>query len=96
MSALTPSLTATAWLTPFTPRSLLRIGHLQTLAGNFLRRNIYLPEPERLLVEVEGPVSGYGPSYVLCHCHWQPEEVRAQRLTMILIHGLKARPARGT
>ena len=89
MSALTPSLTATAWLTPFTPRSFLRNGHLQTLAGNFLRRNIYLPEPERLLVEVEGPVSGYGPSYVLCHCHWQPEEVRAQRLTMILIHGLE-------
>jgi hypothetical protein len=62
---------------------------LQTLAGNFLRRNISLPEPERLLVEVEGPVSGYGPSYVLCHCHWQPEEVRAQRLTMVLIHGLE-------
>ncbi|MGB0123627.1 MAG: alpha/beta fold hydrolase [Silvibacterium sp.] len=62
---------------------------MQTLAGNFLRRNISLPEPERLLVDVEGPVSGYGPSYVLCHCHWQPEQVRAQRLTVVLIHGLE-------
>ncbi|MGC2606642.1 MAG: alpha/beta fold hydrolase, partial [Silvibacterium sp.] len=51
--------------------------------------NISLPEPERLLVDVEGPVSGYGPSYVLCHCHWQPEQVRAQRLTVVLIHGLE-------
>lgn len=67
----------------------MRNGHLQTLAGNFLPRNISLPEPERLLVEVEGPVSGYGPSYVLCHCHWQAEEIRAQRLTIIFVHGLE-------
>lgn len=77
------------WLAPFLCRSLLRNGHLQTLAGNFLPRKLVLPEPERLLVEVEGPVSGYGPSYVLCHCHWQPEEVRAKRLTLILVHGLE-------
>ena len=42
-----------------------------------------------MLVEVEGPVGGYGPSYLLCHCHWQPEEVRSQRLTAILVHGLE-------
>ncbi len=36
MSTLIPSLSATTWLTPFTPRSFLRNGHLQTLAGNFL------------------------------------------------------------
>jgi hypothetical protein len=89
MSTLTTSLAAATWLTPFTPRPFLRNGHLQTLAGNFLRRNISLPEPERLLVEVEGSVSSYGPSYVLCHCHWQPEEVRAHRLTVILLHGLE-------
>ncbi|MGH9588682.1 MAG: YheT family hydrolase [Acidobacteriaceae bacterium] len=77
------------WLTPFLYRPLFRNGHLQTLAGNFLPRRLVLPEPERLLVEVEGPVSGYGPSYVLCHCHWQSEEVRAQRLTLILVHGLE-------
>src|SRR6185437_8211333 len=77
------------WLAPFLCRPLLRNGHLQTLAGNFLPRKLLLPEPERLLVEVEGPVSGYGPSYVLCHCHWQPEEFRSKRLTLILVHGLE-------
>jgi predicted alpha/beta-fold hydrolase len=34
-------------------------------------------------------VAGYGPSRVLCHCHWQPREVRRQRLTLILVHGLE-------
>nr|WP_252263715.1 alpha/beta fold hydrolase [Paracidobacterium acidisoli] len=63
--------------------------HLQTLAGNFLPRRLTLPEPSPLLVEVEGPVAGYGPTQVLCHCHWQPEEVRRERLTLILVHGLE-------
>ncbi len=52
-----------------------------------------LPEPETLVVEVEGPLSGdaarYGPSHVLCHCHWQPPQVRRQRLTVVLVHGLE-------
>jgi hypothetical protein len=77
------------WLAPFSSRAFLRNAHLQTLVGNFLRRNLVLSEPEPLLVEVEGPVSVYGPSYVLCHCHWQPEEVRAKRLTVVLVHGLE-------
>jgi hypothetical protein len=89
LSALAPAPAESTWLTPFAPRSFLRNGHLQTLAGNFLPRNLILPDPESLLVEVEGPVSGYGPSYVLCHCHWQPEDIRAQRLTVILVHGLE-------
>ncbi len=77
------------WWTEFVPRRWMRNGHLQTLAGNFLPRKLVLPEPEPLLVEVEGPVAGYGPSQVLCHCHWQPEEVRRDRLTVVLIHGLE-------
>jgi predicted alpha/beta-fold hydrolase len=76
-------------ITDFVPRRWLRNGHLQTLAGNFLPRRLHLPEPEPLLVEVEGPVAGYGPSQVLCHCHWQPQEVRRQRLTLVLVHGLE-------
>ena len=80
--------TAGPW-TEFVPRRWLWNGHLQTLAGNFLPRRLTLPEPEPLLVEVEGPVAGYGPSRVLCHCHWQPEEVRRQRLTVVLVHGLE-------
>ena len=74
---------------PFVPRRYLRNGHLQTLAGNFLPRNIPLPQPESLLVEVEGPVDQYGPTQILSHCHWQPAEVRRQRPTVILIHGLE-------
>lgn len=89
MSSPPSPITEQDWLTPFSPRVFLRSGHLQTLAGNFLPRNISLSEPERLLVEVEGPISGYGPSYVLCHCHWQSEEVRTHRLTVVLVHGLE-------
>ncbi|HEX4310474.1 MAG TPA: alpha/beta fold hydrolase [Acidobacteriaceae bacterium] len=77
------------WLTDFIPRRWLSNGHLQTLAGNFLPRRLTLPEPEPLLVEVDDPVAGYGPSQVLCHCHWQPPQVRRQRLTVVLIHGLE-------
>ena len=80
---------ATTWLTGFTPHRFLRNGHMQTLAGNFLPRRLSLPLPEPLLVEVEGPVAGYGPSSVLCHCHWQPPEVRRERLTVVIVHGLE-------
>jgi len=80
---------AESWLSDFSPRRFLRNGHLQTLAGNFLPREWSIPEPEELLVEVEGPRSVYGPSQVLCHCHWQPPEVRSQRLTIVLVHGLE-------
>jgi len=73
----------------FVPRRWLRNAHLQTLAGNFLPRRLQLPESEPLLVEVEDPVAGYGPSQVLCHCHWQPQDVRRQRLTLVLVHGLE-------
>lgn len=80
---------ATAWLTRFTPRRLLRNGHVQTLAGNFLPRRLIVPPPEPLVVEVEGPIAEYGPSRVLCHCHWQPREVRRERLTVVIVHGLE-------
>ncbi len=77
------------WPEAFVPRRWLRSGHLQTLAGNFLPRRLQIPEPEPLLVEVEGPVAGYGTTQVLCHCHWQPPEVRRERLTVVLVHGLE-------
>ncbi len=73
----------------FVPRRFLRNGHLQTLAGNFLPRYITLPPSESLLIEVEGPVDQYGPTQILCHCHWQPPEVRRTRPTHILLHGLE-------
>jgi len=86
--ALTAEVEAPGW-TEFVPRRWLRNGHLQTIAGNFLPRRLVLPEPQTLLVEVDGPVAGYGPSHVLCHCHWQPEDVRRERLTVVLVHGLE-------
>lgn len=79
----------TALTPPFVPRRFLGNGHLQTLAGNFLRRNIPLPQPESLLIEVEGSVDEYGPTQILAHCHWQPAEVRRHRPTVILVHGLE-------
>lgn len=80
------------WHSDFTPRRFLSNGHLMTLAGNFLPRHWSLPQPESLLVEVEDPIKGYeqyGPTRILCHCHWQPADVRRERLTIVLVHGLE-------
>jgi predicted alpha/beta-fold hydrolase len=74
---------------PFVPRRFLRNGHVQTIAGNFLPRPSHLPPPIDELVEVS-PASGTQiPTQVLCRCHWQPAEVRAQRPTAIVVHGLE-------
>lgn len=74
-----------SWLTPFIPRRGLANAHLQTIVGNFLpRRPVELDEVAET-IEVD-PADG---SRILCHCHWQPEPVRAARLTTILVHGLE-------
>lgn len=74
-----------AWLTSFEPHRWLSNGHLQTIVGNFLLRPAFaLPTVEEI-VEVDPADS----SRVLCHCHWQPDPVRAERLTVVLIHGLE-------
>ncbi|HLH37457.1 MAG TPA: alpha/beta fold hydrolase [Alloacidobacterium sp.] len=83
---------ANGWHSEFIPRRFLNNGHLMTLAGNFLPRRWSLPEPEEFLVKVQDPIEGhadYGTTYVLCHCHWQPSEVRKERLTVVLVHGLE-------
>jgi hypothetical protein len=81
--------TSAAWLDPYVPRRWLSNAHLQTIIGNFLPRTFPLPEPESRLIEVEPAGPAHGPSFVLCHCHWQPEEVRTRRLTLVLVHGLE-------
>jgi uncharacterized protein len=58
---------------------------LQTIVGNYLPRPPFLAHGVAEAVEVD-PVDG---SRVLCHCHWQPEPVRASRLTVVLVHGLE-------
>jgi uncharacterized protein len=82
---------------PFVPRRFLSNGHLQTIFGNFLPRPNLLPAPVPELIEVS-PSSGPYPgsqiaSRVLCHCHWQPAEVRFARPTAIIVHGLEGSSA---
>ena len=78
-----------AWHREFVPRRWLGNGHLQTLAGNYLKRDWTLPTAEELIVQVEEAGPHHGPSSVLCHCHWQPEAVRRTRLTVVILHGLE-------
>lgn len=65
----------------FVPRRGMRSGHLQTVIPTFLSREDRLPPAEDRLFSVEPETQ------VLCHCHWQPQ--RAERLTMLLVHGLE-------
>jgi len=74
---------------PFVPRRFLRSGPLQTIAGNFLPRSDHLPQPTRELVEVSPASDTQIATQVLCLCHWQPAEVRSQRPTAIIVHGLE-------
>jgi uncharacterized protein len=74
-----------AGLHPFEPRRGLRNGHLQTIIGNFLPRPVFCPASVSEAVEVD-PSDG---SRVMCFSDWQPEQVRAARLTVILVHGLE-------
>ena len=74
---------------PFTPRRFLSNGHLQTIVGNFLPRTDNLPPAEPELVVVCPATESQIASQVLCQCHWQQSEARAQRLTVILLHGLE-------
>lgn len=80
---------ASPWMRPFVPRRFLRNGHLQTIVGNLLPRTDSLPEPESQLIEVEAATSAQSASFVLCHCHLQPIEVRSERLTTVIVHGLE-------
>jgi len=73
------------WLTRFEPRWGLSNGHLQTIVGNFLPRPPFWLASVAELVEVD-PADG---SRVLCHCHWQDEAIRSERLTIVLVHGLE-------
>ncbi len=73
----------------FKPRRFLSNGHLQTIFGNFLRRQDLLPEPVAQLVEVSPARNNQIASQILCHCHWQPLPERPERPTVIILHGLE-------
>ncbi len=74
-----------SWFTVFEPQRGLSNGHLQTIVGNYLPRPAFRLPFVSETVEVD-PADG---SRVLCHCHWHPEPGRAQRLTLLLVHGLE-------
>jgi hypothetical protein len=74
-----------SWFTPFEPYAWLANGHLQTIAGNFFPRPAFELPSQRETVEVDATDG----SRLLCFCHWQPEPVRASRLTAVLVHGLE-------
>lgn len=73
----------------FQPRRWLSNGHMQTIAGNFLPRKNGLPEPVAELVEVAPARGTQISSQVLCECHWQPADVRAERPAVLILHGLE-------
>jgi uncharacterized protein len=81
--------TDTVQAADFHPRRFLHSGHLQTIVGNYLPRTNSLPQAEAQLVEVSPATEYQISSQVLCHCHWQPEDVRAARPTAIIVHGLE-------
>ena len=74
-----------AGLRPFEPRRGLRNGHLQTIVGNYLPRPPFHSNAVAEAVEVD-PKDG---SRVVCFCDWQPQQVRSERLSVILVHGLE-------
>ncbi len=74
-----------AWLKEFVPRRGMRNGDVQTLAANFTPRRVQLPASESIVVEVDPATH----SRVLCHCNWQPEEIRSACMTLLLVHGLE-------
>ena len=73
------------WLRDFVPRKGARNGDAQTLLAAFIPRRVQLPAPETAIVTVDEATE----SRLLCHCNWQPEEVRGSRMTMLLVHGLE-------
>jgi uncharacterized protein len=76
-------------LTEFKPARLLTNGHVMTIAGNYLRRQHQLPPEEQWFVEVEPASEGRRSTLVRCDCDWQPAEVRRERLTLVVVHGLE-------
>ncbi len=73
----------------FQPRRFLSNGHVMTIAGNYLPREHELPPEEQWFVEVEPASEARRSTVVRCDCDWQPAEVRRERLTIVLVHGLE-------
>lgn len=68
----------------FKPRRWVRHGDLQTLVGNFLKRDPHLPLSEAVYIQTEPETQ------ILCHCNWQPS---SDAPLAILLHGLEGSSA---
>jgi uncharacterized protein len=66
----------------FEPHAWLRSGHLQTMAGAFLRRKFALPVAEERLFRVDDETQLKG------MCHWQPGK-RQDAPVIVIVHGLE-------
>jgi len=66
----------------FEPHAWLRTGHLQTMAGLFLRRKFALPPAEERLFRVDDETQLKG------MCHWQPGK-RLDAPVIVVVHGLE-------
>ena len=66
----------------FEPHGWLRNGHLQTMAGAFLRRKFALPEGEARLFRVDAETQLKGV------CHWQAGK-RGDVPVIVIVHGLE-------
>ncbi len=79
----------TALGSEFHPRRFLRNGHLMTITGNYIPRNVQLPPEEEWFVEIEAALGDRRSTLVRCDCDWQPANLRRERLTLVLVHGLE-------
>jgi len=84
-----PPAAEAAELDGFQPRRFLHNGHLMTIAGNYFPREPWLTPEEPWYVEVEHASTGRRSTLIRCDCDWQPPEVRRERLTLVLVHGLE-------
>jgi predicted alpha/beta-fold hydrolase len=73
----------------FRPRRVLRNGHLMTITGNYIRREHRLPPEDQWFVEAEPARDDRRSTLIRCDCEWQAPEVRRDRLTLVLVHGLE-------
>jgi predicted alpha/beta-fold hydrolase len=69
-------------LKPFEPHGWLRNGHLQTMAGAFLRRKFVLPEGGERLFRADSETQLKGV------CHWQAGK-RGDVPVIVIVHGLE-------
>jgi predicted alpha/beta-fold hydrolase len=74
---------------PFRPRKWMSNRHVQTIMGNILPRPNHLPPPTPEILEVNPAHGRQIATHILCECHWQPEPIRTERPTVILVHGLE-------